>query len=547
MKAQCYGRGAAASLLLFSPLVLAAPKGLTLEERLAQLESRVVAAESRAAKAEAEVAQLRQDEQAKAAKSAKPTATAGTTAAGTPVPAANTAPKGEQLSLDERMARIEARQLAVGEAPATVKPTDSGFKFGAYARSGFLANGDKAGRGGPGLTPAGSVGGNVGRLGNEPDTYIEAKFSQEQQVENGTRWKYLLMLADGVQTPNVWTAQESNLNVRQAYAELSSLASFKSSPTFRDSTLWAGKRFDRDNFDVHWLDRDIVFLAGTGAGIYDVKPTDYWRLNASLMSRSYGDFGLENGKDTRTYIGTLNQFFDQGRWQVMTSGITSGQNDGRLAQPGAGGNDHRVNLGGQTPGDSGLHTAFTYAQNDFFGREGLFKTSLLYGRGLGAELSQVGGDGDLLDKAQSLRLAFYGHTRLSPFWRVAPAVIAERGTDRYMPGDHYRYVTTNLRLSNDITRNFEMQYELTFQNMDIDARGYAGRGVADGNFWKATIAPTFKAQTGDYLLRPELRVFASYMNWTSGLDNFSRSDDLGQPGFKSGGVWQVGTQMEVWF
>lgn len=538
MKAQFHGRGAAASLLLFSPLVLAAPKGLTLEERLAQLESRVVAAESRAAKAEAEVAQLRQDEQAKAAKPAKAAAT-GTVA--------NTAPKGDQLSLDERMARIEARQLAVGEAPATVKPTDSGFKFGAYARSGFLANGDKAGRGGPGVTPAGSVGGNIGRLGNEPDTYIEAKFSQEQQVENGTRWKYLLMLADGVQTPNVWTAQESNLNVRQAYAELSSLASFKSSPTFRDTTLWAGKRFDRDNYDVHWLDRDIVFLAGTGAGIYDIKPTDYWRLNTSLMTRSYGDFGLENGKDTRTYIGTLNQFFDQGRWQVMTSGITSGQNDGRLAQPGAGGNDHRVNRGGQTPGDSGLHTAFTYAQNDFFGREGLFKTSLLYGRGLGAELSQVGGDGDLLEKAQALRLAFYGHTRLSPFWRVAPAVIAERGTDRYMPGDHYRYVTTNLRFSNDITRNFEMQYELTFQNMDIDARGYAGRGVADGNFWKATIAPTFKAQTGDYLLRPELRVFATYMNWTPGLDNFSSSDDLGQPGFKSGGVWQVGTQMEVWF
>lgn len=546
MKAQFSGRGAAASLLLLSPLALAAPNGLTLEERMAQLESRVVAAESRAAKAEAEVIRLRQEEQAKPAKPGK-TATTATTASNAATSAGSAATATDQLSLDERVARIEAQQRTVGVAPAPVAPTDSGFKFGAYARSGFLANGDKAGRGGPGVTPAGSIGGHIGRLGNEPDTYMEAKFSQQQQVENGTRWKYFLMLADGVQTPNVWTAQESNLNVRQAYAELSSLASFKSSPTFRDATLWAGKRFDRDNFDVHWLDRDIVFLAGTGAGIYDVKPTDYWRLNGSLMTRSYGDFGLENGKDARSYIGTLNQFFDDGRWQVMTSGITSGQNDGRLAQPGAGGNDHRVNLGGQTPGDKGLHTNFTYSQNDFFGREGLFKASLLYGRGLGAELTQVGGDGDLLDNAQSLRLAFYGHTRLSPFWRVAPAVIAERGTNRYMPGDHYRYVTTNLRFSNDITRNFEMQYELTFQNMDIDARGYANRGIADGNFWKATIAPTFKAQTGDYFLRPELRVFASYMNWSSGLDNFSSSDDLGQPGFKSGGVWQVGTQMEVWF
>lgn len=546
MKAQCYGRGAAASLLLLSPLVLAAPGGLTLEQRMAQLESRVVAAERRAANAEAEVKRLRQEGQTGSTTAFK-AATTDPAAATRPAAAGTVVTNAGQLSLDERVARIEAQQHSVGVTPAPVKRADSGFKFGAYARSGFLANGDKAGRGGSGVTPAGSIGGHVGRLGNEPDTYMEAKFSQEQQVENGTRWKYFLMLADGVQTPNYWTAQESNLNVRQAYAELGNLVSFKSSPTLRDATLWAGKRFDRDNFDVHWLDRDIVFLAGTGAGIYDVKPTSDWRLNGSLMTRSYGDFGLENGKDTRTYIGTLNQFFDEGRWQVMTSGITAGQNDGRLAQPGAGGNDHRVNRGGQTPADKGLHTAFTYSQNDFFGREGLFKTSLLYGRGLGAELSQVGGDGDLLDNAQSLRLAFYGHTRLSPFWRVAPAVIAERGSNRYMPGDHYRYVTTNLRFSNDITRNFEMQYELTFQNMDIDARGYAGRGIADGNFWKATIAPTFKAQTGDYFLRPELRVFASYMNWTSGLDTFSSSDDFGQPGFKSGGVWQVGTQMEVWF
>ncbi len=546
MKAQCYGRGAAASLLLLSPLVLAAPGGLTLEQRMAQLESRVVAAERRAANAEAEVKRLRQEGQTGSTTAFK-AATTDPAAATRPAAAGTVVTNAGQLSLDERVARIEAQQHSVGVTPAPVKRADSGFKFGAYARSGFLANGDKAGRGGPGVTPAGSIGGHVGRLGNEPDTYMEAKFSQEQQVENGTRWKYFLMLADGVQTPNDWTAQESNLNVRQAYAELGNLVSFKSSPTLRDATLWAGKRFDRDNFDVHWLDRDIVFLAGTGAGIYDVKPTSDWRLNGSLMTRSYGDFGLENGKDTRTYIGTLNQFFDEGRWQVMTSGITAGQNDGRLAQPGAGGNDHRVNRGGQTPADKGLHTAFTYSQNDFFGREGLFKTSLLYGRGLGAELSQVGGDGDLLDNAQSLRLAFYGHTRLSPFWRVAPAAIAERGSNRYMPGDHYRYVTTNLRFSNDITRNFEMQYELTFQNMDIDARGYAGRGIADGNFWKATIAPTFKAQTGDYFLRPELRVFASYMNWTSGLDTFSSSDDFGQPGFKSGGVWQVGTQMEVWF
>ncbi len=201
MKAQCYGRGAAASLLLLSPLVLAAPGGLTLEQRMAQLESRVVAAERRAANAEAEVKRLRQEGQTGSTTAFK-AATTDPAVATRPAAAGTVVTNAGQLSLDERVARIEAQQHSVGVTPAPVKRADSGFKFGAYARSGFLANGDKAGRGGSGVTPAGSIGGHVGRLGNEPDTYMEAKFSQEQQVENGTRWKYFLMLADGVQTPN---------------------------------------------------------------------------------------------------------------------------------------------------------------------------------------------------------------------------------------------------------------------------------------------------------------------------------------------------------
>ncbi|WP_295515262.1 hypothetical protein [uncultured Pseudomonas sp.] len=108
MKAQFSGRGAAASLLLLSPLALAAPNGLTLEERMAQLESRVVAAESRAAKAEAEVIRLRQEEQAKPAKPGK-TATTATTASNAATSAGSAATATDQLSLDERVARIEAQ------------------------------------------------------------------------------------------------------------------------------------------------------------------------------------------------------------------------------------------------------------------------------------------------------------------------------------------------------------------------------------------------------------------------------------------------------
>ena len=502
----------------------------TVEERLARLEARTALAETRAQQAEADAARLREQvRQLNQHLSATPSA---------PQP----------LAVGTRNAAVAATPVAT--APAAVSSAgNEGFSFGGYARSGIMSNGSGAGHGGPYLTPAGSVGGAVGRLGNEVDTYMEAKFSKAMQSENGTRSNYRLMLADGLETPNDWTANESSLNVRQVYAELSHLASFQGSPLLRDATLWAGKRFDRDNFDVHWLDRGIVFLAGAGGGVYDLRPTEDWRLNASLMSRSYGDFGTEDNKDIRSYVATLNQYVDQDRWQLMLNGISSAQNNARLeahdGQPPS--SDTRLNKAGFSPAQSGAHGLFAYHQPDFFGREGYFKAALLYGQGLGAEVNSIGADGELLDQARTLRLALYGHTRLNQDWRIAPTLIAERSSDRYVPGDDYRYVTFNLRLANELGRNFEMQYELSWQTMDLNALGYDGRQAAKGDYWKLTLAPTFKAQTGDFFIRPELRVFATYMNWSQDLDTFSTRDDFGQKGFKSGGDWQLGVQMETWF
>ena len=71
--------------------------------------------------------------------------------------------------------------------------------------------------------------------------------------------------------------------------------------------------------------------------------------------------------------------------------------------------------------------------------------------------------------------------------------------------------------------------------------------AVDGNFWKFIVAPTFKLDVGDLLTRPELRVFASFMNWSSDLDKYTTSDTFGRTDFKAGGVWQYGVQMETWF
>ena len=106
-------------------------------------------------------------------------------------------------SVEERLQALEAKL-------AEVEPKASGlegFSFNTYARSGLLLNGDlQSAPGGPYLTPAGSVGGAVGRLGNEPDTYLEAILNYKQVAENGTKSHYRLMIADSTTSSNDWTA-----------------------------------------------------------------------------------------------------------------------------------------------------------------------------------------------------------------------------------------------------------------------------------------------------------------------------------------------------
>lgn len=69
-----------------------------------------------------------------------------------------------------------------------------------------------------------------------------------------------------------------------------------------------------------------------------------------------------------------------------------------------------------------------------------------------------------------------------------------------------------------------------------------------GSFYKLTFAPTFKVgNVFDIKARPEIRFFATYMNWDKELDRYSINDDFGSEGFGAGGTWNFGVQAEIWF
>ncbi|MFS2221638.1 carbohydrate porin [Pantoea sp. B65] len=482
-----------------------------MEKRLQMAEKRTAAAEQRASAAEQNVATLKQQ-----AQESQQTVSV--------------------LSQQAQQNRQETQQVLARTAAMESKSSVAqGFEFHGYARSGLIMNdAASATQSGPYLTPAGETGGAVGRLGNENNTYVELNLEHKQKLESGATTRFKVMLADGQESYNDWTGDTSSLNVRQAFVELGSLPTFNGA--FKNSTLWAGKRFDRDNFDIHWLDSDVLFLAGTGGGIYDVQWNDSLKSNFSLYGRNFGDIETINNS-IQSYIVSSNNFM--GPFQFMLSGLRARDNDQRVNQA----------LRSDHAGDSGMHGMLALHNDSFYGlRDGLTKTALLYGHGLGAEVKSIGSDGNLTQDASTWRLASYGVTPLNARWSFAPALLAQQSQDRYIKGDDYRWITLNARLIQEITPNFALAYEGSYQYMDLAPQGYKDRQAVSGGYYKLTFAPTFKvADIGDFFTRPEIRFFASWMDWDKSLDNYASDDAFGSSGFSAGGEWNFGVQMETWF
>lgn len=421
------------------------------------------------------------------------------------------------------------------------------IKIGGYARTGILTGKQGAtSTVGPSLTPAGSTGGSVGRLGNESDTYVTADINYLRRYDNNAKLRYYMKIAEWDKTYNTDSAFNGQMNLRQAFAEMSDLPVF--SGAFKHATLWAGKREDRDNFDIHWLDSDMMNLIGTGAGIYDVNFAGEVKTNLAIYGRNFNDIDAMDNVEYNNMTGAANTYIQNytlslnnrlGPWQWMVNGLYSKDNDKRI-------ND---GLATDKAASQGFNTMLAYHGDSFYGlRPGLSKTALLYGQSLGAEVRGPGSDGYLIDNAWTVKFASYGITSLTERFSLAPLIVAQSSNNRYLDGDRYDWVTLNARVIQELNQNFALQYEASYQYMDIDPRGFNGNQPARGSYYKLTFAPTFKMHNvTDFFERPEIRFFATWMNWDKALDNYSTTDTFGSAGYHSGGTLIFGAQLETWF
>lgn len=441
--------------------------------------------------------------------------------------------------VETRLQQLEASMQSLQEAaPSSSNPavtaTASSFEFHGYARAGTLTGSDQTTLSGVGpyMTPVGKLEGPIGRLGLETNTYTEVQFAKNFKGSDGSWARYNTMIAQGADTNNDWSGDGTNLNVRQAFAEMGNLPSFKGT-AFENAVFWAGKRFDRKNFDIHFFDSDIIFMSGTGAGFYDAQLGKNWNSSLNLYGRDL------NG--SKSYILNSNNYF--GSWQVMVNLIRAKANDA-------------ADTGLAT---SGVHGLLAYHGDNFYGiADGFSKTGVLAGKGLGTLLKRPGAAADLLEDATGTRFFTYGVTALSDNWNISPALFVETSSDRFNSGDSYSWASLNVRLINEINQNFEIQYESTLQHMDLDSN-ISGNEQSQGNgkVFKFTVAPTLKLDTdAGFFARPELRLVATYMKWGKDLNTYTY-DGSTESGFNSLGITGsdqagtskifVGAQMETWF
>lgn len=539
------GAAAAIAVACATPSLVAAQElDSAIEERLRAFEQRLIEAERRAAEAEAR-ARAAEERAAEAEERLEDGRSETETAEPAPRiidPAAASELLERLRAAEERVEEVEEKAVAASEtaeksreeAAAAQKSADS-FTFSGYARSGFLINenGDGASvfnEGG--LTPAGPLGAFNGRLGVENDTYTEAAFDKRFEGPGGSKGRFQIRLGDSNFDQKTFTVNNStDNNVRNAFVEFENLPSFEGS-VFEDATFWAGKRFDRDNFNIHFLDTDIVFLAGTGAGVYDVALGEETRANFSVYSSTLFENETAGGADT--VIGTGNFF--HGPWQFMLNGIAD-----------TSGRDTSTNDLAET----GVNGLLAYHQDSFYGfRNGWSKHTIQVGHGLGGEVKDIGSGfavGGLHEDALAVRASTFGVTRISENWRIAPVLFTEWSQDRFEENDEFFWSVVNLTFANELARNFEMNYETTWQYNNLDN----SFDTAEGSFFKFTIAPTLKLDSAaGFFNRPELRLLASYLKWTNDLESFdiaggSDSDFDGIRGRGDGFLF--GVQMETWF
>jgi maltoporin len=395
------------------------------------------------------------------------------------------------------------------------------FEFHGYARSGYGLNG----RGGQQVAFQAPGADAKFRLGNEAETYAELTFVNNWLNPEHNTDKAWMKAEFMVEANTSNSASYANFNggigndqfrLREAFVQAGNI--FKSQP---NAKFWAGQRYYR-RYQAHLDDFYILDMSGYGAGVEDLN-AKIGKISLAYIAGARPDVTTQNGNyaknnvDVRLYDvkapgGKLGAWFD---FAKAKGGTTP--------------------TGLVIPNTNGYAFGIGHQRLEWLG--GYNWLSVQYGTGVASNFSSsIDDPTTFLKSSRRFRVAEHFLVQPNDRFAIMPIVVYQR-TKNGNPGDGWNdWVSLGARPQVFFTKYLSLAFESGFDHT------HGANGQYDGWLRKFTIAPQIGAGR-QFFSRPVLRLFATYANWSDGLQGLVG----GIPFRDRTHGMSYGVQAETWF
>ena len=358
----------------------------------------------------------------------------------------------------------------------------------------------------------------LGRLGNESDTYGEWGIKNEVYRKDGISFDVESMIAAYSDGSTGWETTEND-DLKVVLPQINVQASgFNFAP---EATMWAGKRYyQRHNVDL----ADFYYwnISGSGAGIEGID-FENGKLSVAWI-RTDSDTVIDQGNNSNAVnVNSLDiRFADITLWDKASleiGGNYAFTNESR---------DSNLDI------NDGILLNFEFTQNIGSGSN---KTVFQYGtEGYGKNIAQYG-DGssfgaDAKDGASAYRIINWGVIEAGANWEVGHQLVWSSSINDISMGQSSKatYLSTVIRPVYKWDENLKTLFELGyFEKTDTDGEKDSGS--------KFTIAQAWTAGAG-YWARPEIRIYGTYLKDFKDANAFGNGND---------NEINLGVQAEVWW
>ncbi|WP_322003261.1 maltoporin [Marinobacter alexandrii] len=407
-------------------------------------------------------------------------------------------------------------QLTAAIAAMMVSTTSFAIDFHGYFRSGIGATaggGDQACFSAPGVSKY--------RLGNECETYAEIQLGSEVFRQDDTSFYVDSMIAYITPQENDFeTVNDDDATIAVRQFNVRGTNVIKSLP---GSTLWIGKRFYQRH-DVHINDFFYWDVSGPGAGLEDID-VGTGLLHVAWTRSANNETG--DGADLGTGDPVTNDIIDV-RWTglpvnpggTLEVGIDYGRANLDDEQESAGVDDQ----------DGYMFTA-EHQQANFLG--GYNKLTLQYAKD---SLVASGGrsNSSAANQGSMVRVIDHGLIPLGSDMDMFYVGIYEDTSLDNNQGS--QWTSFGVRPTYYWSPLMSTAVELGFDRVSPEASG-----AEDSDLQKVTIAQQWSPGE-TFFARPQLRLFATYANWS---DDYNAASDSIGPDDSNGLTF--GAQAEVWW